>query len=699
MRVVGISRRAHHVALFIVLLATLVRARDACADDSIRYPIAAATQTALNLAAAIERSAAPLAKGIAPLFGARGEIAAQIVLGDTLRALGASDLAETHWLRAQRLALAHGAGGTAVYILVLRGELAAVSDYARTERIADALARLADHANLSRARGDAEYFHGIVDRRHGRLDSAAAHTQRALDMATAIGDARDMARALSFLGLIARDRGDYSEAFDLQMRTLAIRERIDDDLAITLRNLALICLDLGDDALTRKYFTRAIDTAARHGDSLNYSSALGTYSSYLVDVGEYRTALADADEALALARVLGNKPAIGFDLFDSGRALMGLGRLDEARERIGKALTLGRDIGQREIAARSLLALAEATFAAGDTARSRQLLKQTLADSQAVHYKPLLADAYALADKLAAAEGKPALALDYAHKRSALREELLESRASHALALLESQYEKAETEHKLAQVTRDNEQQTALLAQRQSQRNRGIALIAALSAVLGLLAWRFSSVRRLNRELAARNAEIEMQRAALGEFNLRLENQAAMLQQAAITDSLTGVFNRGHLLSQIQACLSGSAGDGAGLAMLLIDFDNFKLINDTHGHQFGDRVLVAGVQTLRDQLTAADIIGRYGGEEFIVATCGRDVVGVRALAERLRSRVAEALAEFLPDEPEAATISIGIAMFSQLPQPARIEQLIEAADKAVYRAKSAGRNQVVVHAT
>ena len=661
------------------------------------YPRAQAASNALQLAVAIEHGLYPLTPAVPALFGKQAEITWERQFGGIEHALGDYDLAEKHWLRAQQLALAQGETGTAADILKLRGEQAAVSDYARTERIANELSQLAERANLPGARADAEYFLGIVDRRHGRLDSAAEHTQRALDAATALGDERDQARALSFLGLIARDRGDYSTAFDMEMRTLAIRERIGVDLAGTLRNLALICLDLGDDTLTRKYFTRAIETAARHGDSLDYSSALGTYSSWLADIGEFQAALDAADEALILARALDNRPAIGFDLFDGGRALAGLKRLDEARARLEQALAIGRELKQHEIIARSQLALAETAYAAGDIAQSRHMLDEITADSSAMQFKPMLAAIFALADKLAVAQGNLAQALDFAHKYSALREEMLNTRSSRALALLESQYARAETEHKLAQMTRDNEEQAALLAQRQSQRSRSIALIAMLSTVIGLLAWRFWSVRKLNRELATRNAEVEAQRAALSDFNQRLETQAAMLQQAAITDSLTGVFNRGHLLDRIEARLSDGAGDGANLAMLLIDFDNFKQINDTHGHQFGDRVLVAGVRTLLDHLDAEDIIGRYGGEEFMVVTSGRDVAGVHELAERLRVRVAEALATCLRGQPEAATISIGISMLRQLPHPARLEQLIEAADKALYRAKSAGRNCVVVH--
>lgn len=673
----------------------------ACASGTTipeSYPRAQAAIHALQLGAAIERGLGPLTPAVPALFGTHGAIAWQRLLGGAEHALGNYDLAEAHWLQAQRLALAYGDVGTAAEILELRGEQAAVSDYARTERISNELAQLAERARLPSAHADAEYFLGIVDRRHGRLDSATAHTQRALEAATALGDRRDMARALSFLGLIARDRGDYATAFDMEMRTLAIRERLGVDLAGTLRNLALICLDLGDDNLTRKYFTRAIETAASHGDSLDYSSALGTYSSWLADIGEYQAALAAADEALLLARALDNKPAVGFDLFDAGRALTGLKRPDEARERLVEALAIGRQLKQHEIITRSQLALAENAYAAGDIAQSRSLLDEISADSSAMQFKPMLAAVYALADKLAVAQGNLALALDYAHKRSTLRDELLNTRSSRALALLESQYERAEAEHKLAQMTLDNQQQAAQLAQRQAQRNRGLALIVMLTMVLGLLAWRFSSVRKLNRELGMRNAQVEAQRTALSDANTRLQQQADELFQAAIRDPLTGIANRGHLLRQLDARRVECARDNCELAALLIDFDHFKQINDRHGHQFGDRVLVAGANALCDQLGAGDIVGRYGGEEFIVATSVRDAAQARQLAERLRARVAAALAELLPDDPDATTISIGIALLSRMPASARLEELIEAADKAVYAAKNAGRNRVVVHA-
>ncbi len=173
-------------------------------------------------------------------------------------------------------------------------------------------------------------------------------------------------------------------------------------------------------------------------------------------------------------------------------------------------------------------------------------------------------------------------------------------------------------------------------------------------------------MRRLNRALATRNAEIEKQRAALGSANERLKQQTDELYQAAITDPLTGVFNRGHLMRQLDARIAQCQRTDSDLALLLIDFDHFKQINDKHGHLFGDRVLVAGVQTLRQWLEPGDLLGRYGGEEFIVATTTHDLATAQALAERLRVRVAETLALFATDVPPLPTINIGISLLSRL---------------------------------
>ena len=663
------------------------------------YPRAEAAAAAQRFAVNLDQTLA----GVTPLFralgGLRGEATLEALLGDTFRAIDAYPLAELHLARAQAAAASAEANPYSARILIARGEIALLmGDYAHAEAISNELFQLARRERLPWAEAFAEEYLGVLDRRHGRLDDAVAHEQRALELQRALDDKNGIATALSNLGTIARDRGDYAQALDLHLQSDAIREKIDVRLELSLRNLALIYRDLGDDITTRSYFTRALEVARRHSDTSNYAATLGTYASYLADVREFAPALDAANEALALGRATGNRPAIAFGLLDSGRALLGLNRVDDATTRLRDALTLGRELAQHEITARCLVALAEAALIKGDRAQARDLLDETFASPQAGESKPLLVQAYALRERLAVADGNPAAALNYAHQQADLREELLGTRASRRLSALESQYARAASEQKLALVTKDNQLQAVRIEQERLQRNFGIGAFAGLTLVLALFIWRFLGVRRLNRALAMRNVEIDAKREALAEANTRLEQQTQQLYQAAITDPLTGVFNRGHLMRQLDSLILACERDQRELAVLLIDFDHFKQINDARGHLFGDRVLVGGVQTLRQWLEPGDLLGRYGGEEFVAAVAGRDPHEVTALADRLRVRVAETLSTFAPELKSIATISIGIALLSRLPKPVRLEHLIEAADRAVYMAKANGRNQVTSYA-
>lgn len=679
-----------------ILLACLGLAWVNCARaEPVAYPRAQALKTSQTLARAFDDWSSAFAPAIPALVGAPGQVAYEDVVGSVLRALEAYAPADAHWTKAQNLALAQGYLPIAAEIAIARGEIALIrGDYASVERLSTLLTELAGRAHLKWAEASAEEYSGVLDRRHGKLDEATRHEQRSIELMRERGDEAGVATVLTNLGTIARDRGDYASALDWFMQALAIRERIDNRLELTLRNLALIYRDLGDDAATRTYFSRALDVAGRKGDSANYAATLGTFASYLADVREFEPALAAADESLAIGQATGNRPSVGFSLLDSGRALLGLNRLDEAAARLEAALAVGLSLDQHEIMARSRVALAETALARGDHKQARQFLEDTFASPQASDSKPLLIEAYALRERLASADGDSAAALGFAHAQATLREELLGTRANRRLSALESQYARAASEQKLALVTKDNQLQAARIEHGQLQRRYGIVMLAALSLLLALLAWRFFGVRRLNRVLATRNIEIEAKRAALSDANERLEQQARQLYQAAISDPLTGIFNRGHLMRQLEGLLDQCLRDGKELALLLIDFDHFKLVNDTQGHIFGDRVLVTGVHALREALGPDDLFGRYGGEEFVVAVRGRNDSDVLAIAERLRTRAAEALGTFAPELDPRATISIGIAMLSRLPSPHKVSALIDAADQAVYAAKLAGRNQV-----
>ena len=137
-----------------------------------------------------------------------------------------------------------------------------------------------------------------------------------------------------------------------------------------------------------------------------------------------------------------------------------------------------------------------------------------------------------------------------------------------------------------------------------------------------------------------------------------------------------------------------SRASGDEFAVLLVDFDHFKQINDLRGHLLGDRALTVGAHAMRDCLGGDDLLGRFGGEEFIAAMRARKPADVMAVAERMRTHVAAQLAWLMPELRGIATVSIGIAFLSDTGGDSEVAALLEAADRALYAAKHDGRNRV-----
>jgi len=680
-----------------LLLASLTLTVSAAKDGN--YARAQAVTSMQQLAGATEQAYSGLVPALITALPAPARFEVEHGLGTLFTALGTYALADIHDSRAQAIALNHGNREAAVSAIVARAENAlTVGDYARCEELAQLLVQMESDGGSERLRMYAEAYLGVIERRRGNLEVAAAHQHEALQLARTLDDDVAAGRALAHLGTIQRDRGDFAQALDMQLQALVLGEKTLDRVELTYRNLALLYRELGDDATSREYFQKALRAAERIGDPAHYATVYGSYSGFLNDQHDFENALRTASETLALDQALNNRPSIAFEQLEIGRALVGLKRLDEAVPSLEAALAAGKSINQHEIIARSLLALAEVALDRHDLAKARTLLEQALAGLDAKRLKTALAQAYVLREQLAAADGDTATALHYANEYTALREDLIGTAASRRLAALETRHARAEAEQKLVLANEENALQAARLEQQRLQRTFGMAAIAGLALLLALFAWRWLETRRLNRALQVRNQKIEQQRSELADANQRLERQATELYQAAITDPLTGVFNRGHLLRQLDARIQDCIFEGRELAVLLIDFDHFKQVNDARGHLFGDRVLVAGVQTLRQWLEPGDLIGRYGGEEFVAVIADSDPAEVRAMAERLRERVAEGLATFTPQLTSVVTVSIGIAMLSQMPRPVRLENLIEAADKAVYTAKANGRNRVMNYA-
>lgn len=177
---------------------------------------------------------------------------------------------------------------------------------------------------------------------------------------------------------------------------------------------------------------------------------------------------------------------------------------------------------------------------------------------------------------------------------------------------------------------------------------------------------------------------------------LDLEREKAALQTLAFTDPLTGLCNRRQLGSAFESEAARALRTGEPLAMLMLDLDHFKRVNDTFGHAFGDRALGFVADTIRRHTRAGDTAARFGGEEFAILLPRADWDGAHQVAETIRHAVQQDGA-VLDDTRVGLTVSIGVASFAGRSGAAAAE-VLEEADRALYYAKGHGRNQSVLYA-
>ena len=174
----------------------------------------------------------------------------------------------------------------------------------------------------------------------------------------------------------------------------------------------------------------------------------------------------------------------------------------------------------------------------------------------------------------------------------------------------------------------------------------------------------------------------------------RLRDNVQQSIEMAITDALTGLHNRRYMESHLSTLAEQASSRGRPLALMILDIDFFKSINDTYGHDAGDDVLREFAVRIRTSIRGIDLACRYGGEEFVIVMPETDIQVAGMVAERLRRSIAgETFAVNKGTKRIDVTISIGLATLDNKGEP--VADVLKRADIALYRAKHDGRNRVV----
>jgi diguanylate cyclase (GGDEF)-like protein len=168
----------------------------------------------------------------------------------------------------------------------------------------------------------------------------------------------------------------------------------------------------------------------------------------------------------------------------------------------------------------------------------------------------------------------------------------------------------------------------------------------------------------------------------------KLDEARQTIEKIAITDPLTEVFNRRHIMSRLEEEFEKFKRLKKNVSCIMADIDNFKGINDSYGHLVGDQVLKAISHRIRNTVRAYDILGRYGGEEFLIIMPDTSMEDARELAERIRTRVKEA-----PVNNATITLSLGVVCIQE--DDRSLDDIIRRADQNLYKAKKSGKDRVV----
>ena len=471
-------------------------------------------------------------------------------------------------------------------------------------------------------------------RSQGLTVTALTHARSGLVLAEWAGDARRRIANLGSLAVLAQERGEREQAQQLVAQARQLANEADDQAAQARVSSieARLANAQGDRLAGLRHYEEGLALAVLAQAPRLEAMLLNNLSDAYARLGRPADALRAADRALVIVRRHGDVLSERVLLNNAGIAKIGLGRLAEGQRDLVELLELWQRSGETGRHVATLQEFGEALAAAGD------------------------------------ARG----ALELYHRERAVSAELMRANRAIALKELQSRNDADARSRDIELLARDNALKTEALASRDLQQRIWWLLAAVMLLATVLVAILYRRVRETHHRLAASHVQLQAQ---------------------SERDPLTNLANRRHFHTVMTRLCASGGFDGA---LLLVDIDHFKQVNDVHGHAAGDRVLIEVARRLNEAVRNDDLVVRWGGEEFLI-------LAPRAAAEQAEQMAARVL-RIIGQTPVSVgaqalrvTASIGYGRFPLPPHGAAVpwEQAVNLADMALYTAKNQGRNRAV----
>jgi len=501
----------------------------------------------------------------------------------------------------------------------------------------------------------------------GRTAQSAATVDAALVLARKHDDPRLLAQTLVHRGSLYSLLGQQAAALTdfLEAQKVYTAAGLRKEAEASLGDIAAAYRRMGDHDKALEYLRQGIAFAEREGDAGLLSVALLQTGYLHEDLRQYEEALAVLRRALDVAAAHGLEYDVAAAHLAMASSLVRKGDFDAAETALTTARAGFERVGDRSNEA--MLQLLDGMVLAG-RGDHPQALEHYDRAARAFEADPNLryqVDLYASRALSHEALGNYRAAMDDLKLERSGRSRLYEDSRTQQSLLLQYQFDTArrDLENARLQAERRSQQQRLKVAERASRWQWAALVSIALLMVilLALFMRQLRSMRRIN--------------------------------QLALTDALTGVANRRHVEVAAEQAVANARAQQEPLAVLTFDLDWFKRINDGHGHACGDQVLIRVARACETLLRQNDLLGRMGGEEFIVLLPKTSTDAALMVAERLRDSVHRLDLSDLAEDLNV-TISLGLAMLR--PQDDGVHDVIDRADAALYRAKEAGRNRVAM---
>jgi diguanylate cyclase (GGDEF)-like protein len=501
----------------------------------------------------------------------------------------------------------------------------------------------------------------------GQTSQSASTVETALTLARKHNDPRLLAQALIHRGSLRSLLGEQAAALTdfLEAQRVYTAAGLRKEAEAGLGDIAAAYRRMGDHDKALEYLRQGVAFAERQGDPGLLSVALLQTAFLHEDLGRHDEALAVQRRAIQVAAEHGLEYDVSAAHLAMASSLVNKGDFSGAETALATARIGFERLGDRSNEA--MLQLLEGMVLAG-RGDDVQALEHYDRATRAFDADPNLryqVDLYAARSLSHEALGDYRAAMDDLKLERTGRRKLNDDARTQQSLLLQYQFDTA----------RRDLENARLQSERRSQQQR------------------LKAIERANRWQLAALISIGLLLLLLGVLFLRQLRSMRRINRLALTDALTGVANRRHVEVAAEQAVESARSNREPLAVLTFDLDWFKRINDGHGHASGDQVLVRVARACEGVLRQNDLLGRIGGEEFIVLLPNTTTDAALLVAERLRDSVHRLdLSDIAEDL--GVTISLGLAMLRV--QDDGLHDVIDRADAALYRAKEAGRNRVAV---